>query len=1126
MAATKSPVDGPSRVLVSVRYVRADQLALICVHEARLGTSVLARNCADTSDATSSIAATAAGGGSCSEHRLLAVNYGAGGTLPEVCVRVSVEPDPTPERSRHFKGDPHPPSFTPAWGTWFKVPLSLPSDSARRLIIRLWDRRADGSFGGAETLLGGFSFGPLEFLKPTPAGAAAEAEAAAAEAPSPPPNPNSISAAACCCCCWYALLEEDIAITSNLRLGTSTTTTATASSRAAEVIPAAHPLLITALAASAAATLDLTAAPACASVTAAPPEADEQILSSSPPSPWSVGDECMAIFAEDQLAYDAVIVSVDIDADTAVVTFVDYADDEKQVTPLGDLIPYADEAQDEEGKATPAKLLLKKTVPATKLLASPPPSPPTSSISVPTIEPVATTTPGVAVPVLVDAIAGIALNGVTAAEQERRACIMSLVVLVRKYAAALARCHTDFVEPLTYDLTGSDLDNIFCNLEEIAALTAELVARLDAALAAATWAVGDAMKWWVGKTAAYKVYMANKQNAIITIKRHMREEGGDLATLVHAHHLANGIGENYVSGTNQGGDGASMDLNGYLSLPSQHLANVQAAITTLLGATPTPHVDTLPLTCARLRLSQVRLEAEAAVDQYGDLTRMKYYEDRILGLPPGFKLSVPGRAFVREGHALVGNARRTLLRRSRNPSLRNLFLLLFSDTILLVERQEAPGGVGGATAATYRLAEPPLSLSSMSMEDTAEADLHIAAGPHAFVLRFRQYREKSMWRELILRTASVATGGGGGGGAVAGAVTNEAARAEPYTLPEEYVLTCDPIYGVGLELRHDQLGFVRTVREGGAAYVAGITTLHRVLAVDSITVDGLSTAGLTELLNGTTTHADAAAGIVTQRSVRLRVVKALRRTTLLRTPEEPSLGLALRGVNPAFVREIVPGAAAERAGIRLGDQLWAVGDTSVRDVDAATVEQILAEAAAKAPHVNLLVRSTLRRVLVPYTARGYGFSLMRTGGEHVPARVQGIRPEGPAALSGLVLGDEVWRMGGEKVKYASLSALRAHIHAAQGERADLDLVVVSTLRTIDLVQQKGARLGFSLSGSSPVLISAVDVGGQADRAGLRRGDAIWAVNDVQTISASHAKVVDLLLRHSGRVRLSVSLSAA
>lgn len=52
---------------------------------------------------------------------------------------------------------------------------------------------------------------------------------------------------------------------------------------------------------------------------------------------WRVGDSCRAVYSEDELIYDAVIISMDASSNTCVVEFCGYGNTEEQ--DLNDLLP-------------------------------------------------------------------------------------------------------------------------------------------------------------------------------------------------------------------------------------------------------------------------------------------------------------------------------------------------------------------------------------------------------------------------------------------------------------------------------------------------------------------------------------------------------------------------------------------------------------------------------------------------------------------------------------------------------------------------------------------------------------------------------------------------------------------
>ncbi|XP_060805842.1 regulator of G-protein signaling loco isoform X1 [Amyelois transitella] len=74
-----------------------------------------------------------------------------------------------------------------------------------------------------------------------------------------------------------------------------------------------------------------------------------------------------------------------------------------------------------------------------------------------------------------------------------------------------------------------------------------------------------------------------------------------------------------------------------------------------------------------------------------------------------------------------------------------------------------------------------------------------------------------------------------------------------------------------------------------------------------------------------------------------------------------------------------------------------------------------------------------------------------------------------------------------------------------------------------LVVARGAiGFGFTIAGQRPCVVSAVTSGGPADRAGLRAGDALLAVDGANVARAPHASVARLVAAAPGAISLSVA----
>ena len=220
------------------------------------------------------------------------------------------------------------------------------------------------------------------------------------------------------------------------------------------------------------------------------------------------------------------------------------------------------------------------------------------------------------------------------------------------------------------------------------------------------------------------------------------------------------------------------------------------------------------------------------------------------------------------------------------------------------------------------------------------------------------------------------------------------------------------------------------------------------------------------------------------------------------------------------IDSIDPGAAAERAGLRLGDHIWEINGTYVRD---RPHEAVIATLRQCSQGVRLLVRPTLRRLDVRSNAAGRegfpGFQLVQKG--HSPLHISHVEEDGPASACGLQLGDQVWEINGRNVRAAPKAKAAAMVdESRQQDVPQLQLVVISTLRQVIVA---GSPLGLNVAGEKPCHIAEIDAGGNAQRAGVRVGDVIWSVNGRSALNMTHAQVVDAIRSRQNRVELGLPL---
>ncbi|XP_078004822.1 regulator of G-protein signaling 12 isoform X2 [Phascolarctos cinereus] len=84
----------------------------------------------------------------------------------------------------------------------------------------------------------------------------------------------------------------------------------------------------------------------------------------------------------------------------------------------------------------------------------------------------------------------------------------------------------------------------------------------------------------------------------------------------------------------------------------------------------------------------------------------------------------------------------------------------------------------------------------------------------------------------------------------------------------------------------------------------------------------------------------------------------------------------------------------------------------------------------------------------------------------------------------------------------------------------LNVHVPPRIRSVDVARGR-AGYGFTLSGQAPCVLSCVMKGSPADYVGLKAGDQIFAVNDINVKKASHEDVVKLIGKCSGVLRMVI-----
>ncbi|KAG9342498.1 hypothetical protein JZ751_016501, partial [Albula glossodonta] len=96
---------------------------------------------------------------------------------------------------------------------------------------------------------------------------------------------------------------------------------------------------------------------------------------------------------------------------------------------------------------------------------------------------------------------------------------------------------------------------------------------------------------------------------------------------------------------------------------------------------------------------------------------------------------------------------------------------------------------------------------------------------------------------------------------------------------------------------------------------------------------------------------------------------------------------------------------------------------------------------------------------------------------------------------------------------------------AETTKRRLNLHPAARVRSVEVARGR-AGYGFTLSGQAPCILSCVLKGSPADYMGLRSGDHILSVNEINVASASHEDVVKLIGRCSGVLHLVIAESSS
>ncbi|EDQ88725.1 uncharacterized protein MONBRDRAFT_8748 [Monosiga brevicollis MX1] len=196
----------------------------------------------------------------------------------------------------------------------------------------------------------------------------------------------------------------------------------------------------------------------------------------------------------------------------------------------------------------------------------------------------------------------------------------------------------------------------------------------------------------------------------------------------------------------------------------------------------------------------------------------------------------------------------------------------------------------------------------------------------------------------------------------------------------------------GVSLRGCNPVYVCGVQPGGPAEKAGLRLGDRLWSVEGMDIRNSDVAGVERALQKCGSHA----AIVVEPTLRTLVVHNSSR----------GYGFSLWQPSPrslVSIKSIHRDGSARHAGLRVGDQIWSINGTNVRQEPLAKLEALMGK---QSHSLELVVISTLKTVELrrPVASTSYGFAL---AGEK-PVRVSEIDAKGLADQCGIVKGAAIW----------------------------------------------------------------------------------------------------------------------
>lgn len=121
-----------------------------------------------------------------------------------------------------------------------------------------------------------------------------------------------------------------------------------------------------------------------------------------------------------------------------------------------------------------------------------------------------------------------------------------------------------------------------------------------------------------------------------------------------------------------------------------------------------------------------------------------------------------------------------------------------------------------------------------------------------------------------------------------------------------------------------------------------------------------------------------------------------------------------------------------------------------------------------------------------------------------PCYIISVEPGSHAHNAGLQPGDQLVELQNQNVTQLPANGIKSL--AQQCPSIPPSIVVVSCVKTCDLVRDKNGRYGMTLIGGGPVYVEVVETQSPADKAGMKSGDMVLEINGLQIRHSDDAKI--------------------